>query len=88
MLLHDIFEDDSVRYVAVDEVMGSYKATNHCIELGHKNIAFISAPLEYTTYIKKQAGYCKALEEAGIPVREENIVYQEAYEMGGYRAMW
>jgi DNA-binding LacI/PurR family transcriptional regulator len=87
MLLYDMIEDESIRYVAVDEVMGSYKATKHCIDLGHKDIAFVSAPLEYTTYIKKQEGYCKALEEAGIPLRKDRMIYQEAYEMGGYRAM-
>ncbi|MCD6317868.1 GntR family transcriptional regulator [Candidatus Aerophobetes bacterium] len=59
------FESD---YVVSDNFKGSYEATKHLINLGHKRIAFISNPaLSYITSVGDRfLGYKKALEEYNI----------------------
>ncbi len=85
LLLYEQFDD--VCCITTDDMLGSYKATNFLIDLGHREIAFVSAPPNFSTYAQKRCGYEKAMQEAGLPVREEFIVYQDAYETGGYQAM-
>ena len=65
-----IFEDeDSTRYshVTVDDVRESYKATRYLIEMGHRDIAILSAE-ERDSSVGRQRmqGYRKALEDYGI----------------------
>ena len=79
--------------VTVDDVDGGYKATKHLINLGHSKIGFISdvterlfAPrsdngYQFTSSRDRYTGYRKAMEEAGIPVREEYF----AKEQHGFR---
>jgi len=49
-----------------DEQVG-YMATKHLIEQGHKKIAHISL-LRTPTVARRAAGYCRAMEEAGLPI--------------------
>ena len=87
LLIYDSFEDrDDIKYITTDEVLGEYRAVKFMYDLGHRNMAFLCGPKEFSTYRKKCAGYVKALQDFGIPVRDEFIVYQEPYELGGYQA--
>ena len=65
--------------VLSDNVGGAYLATKHLIERGHRRIGIILGIPGATTSEERFAGYRQALEEAGIPVSEELVVY------GGYR---
>ena len=85
LLLYEHFE--GISSITTDDMLGSYKAVNYLLDLGHRDIAFVSAPPNFSTYVRKRRGYEKALREAGIPFRDEYVVYQDAYESGGYQAM-
>lgn len=69
--------------VNVDDQVGGRMATEHLINLGHKNIAFISShlenPLQFSSTLNRYHGYCKALDMAGIPI---NPNYQKEGEHG------
>ena len=67
--------------VSVDDFLESYKMTQYLIELGHDRIALITAPKEDKSIGSlRLLGYKKALEDHGIPCREELIQYMNAEE--------
>lgn len=85
-----LFEDmfgDRLPAIANPEDTGSYMAVRYLQELGHKKIAFLTSGSEYTTYFKKQHGYMKAMEEAGLPVPEGYIAAEGQYEEDGRKGM-
>lgn len=60
--------------VVVDNVAGGYQATQHLLQLGHRQIGFISDFLEdpFNTPVRdRYTGYRQALAEAGIEFRPE-----------------
>ena len=59
--------------VVVDNVLASYEATRHLIELGHQHIATISGPETTLTGRERLEGFRKALQEAHLPLPEEYI---------------
>jgi LacI family transcriptional regulator len=66
--------------VVADHAAGAYEAVKHLNSLGHRTIALVNGDLELQTSLDRHAGYRRALEEAGIPYREELVI------LGGYRA--
>jgi DNA-binding LacI/PurR family transcriptional regulator len=65
--------DPAVPAVRIDDEGGAYRATRHLIDLGHRQIAYVSlttvppADDEHTTSADRYRGYCRALAEAGLP---------------------
>ena len=74
--------------VDVDNIAGARAATEHLILLGHRRIALIlNGPLTYTASRDRYAGYCQALETAGIGT-DENLIATGAFtDDSGYTAM-
>ena len=60
--------------IVVDDMGGGYLVTKHLLEQGARNIAHIGGPLNLKIYEDRQAGYVKALEEAGIRVNHSMII--------------
>jgi len=60
--------------VRIDDRKGGYMATQYLVELGHRNIAFISGTLrdQGVTQLRFE-GYRRALEENNIPYRKELV---------------
>jgi LacI family transcriptional regulator len=61
--------------VESDDLLGSYKATQHLLNLGHKRIAFFSGPPATPWTQERFEGYRRALREAGLDV-DEKLVFQ------------
>ena len=61
----DGWEGDTVRS---DSLSGAYVLTRHLLSLGHRKIAIISGPANTSTAEERVAGYCLALEEAGVAI--------------------
>lgn len=70
--------------VNIDQFQAAYDATMRLVEGGHRKIAMITGPLEnQLSGLSRYQGYLKALEDAGIPEREEWIRSGEfSYESG------
>jgi LacI family transcriptional regulator len=66
--------------VLIDNIDGGLQATNHLIQLGHKNIAFVSSDVEHPSFADRLIGYKQALEHAGLPVRSNLIYTRSVYE--------
>lgn len=64
--------------VGLEDFTGSYQATCHLIENGHRNIGFASPSIKDGGVLQERfLGYKAALAEHGIPFRKEHIFQQE-----------
>jgi len=66
--------------VLIDNIQGAQLATNHLIDLGHKNIAFIGGDIEHPSWIDRLKGYKQALENADIPIKNNLIITNDKYQ--------
>jgi LacI family transcriptional regulator len=60
-------------HVIPDEVRGGREATNHLVELGHRDIALLAGPAESAAAPLRVAGYRQAFAAARLDVREDRI---------------
>lgn len=65
--------------VLIDNIQGALLATNHLINLGHKNIAFIGGDIDHPSLSDRLIGYKQALRNAGIKVKNNFIVTDAKY---------
>ena len=74
--------------VDVDNRAGARAAVEHLLELGHRRIGCITnASLAYTAATERLAGYCDALEAAGIAY-DQRLVIEGSFDAGsGHKAM-
>lgn len=79
--------DLPVPCVSIDNVDAARAAVRHLIRLGHRKIAFLSAPSEYAPYKDRLAGYRSALEEHDIMLDDKLIRYGQSSLRGGYEQM-
>jgi LacI family transcriptional regulator len=70
-----------------DNQEGGRLATQHLIEQGHRQIAFISGDPQHPDAIQRLAGYTLALKQAGIAYRPELVVQGEYNEDSGLQAV-
>jgi DNA-binding LacI/PurR family transcriptional regulator len=81
-------EDGESPSVVVDHVYGGRLGTKHLLSLGHERIGFVGRPQD--PFIRRGvsgprvSGYRQALEEAGIPFREEYFRPGEYSKADGY----
>lgn len=70
------FYDDAIAADCVlsDNTSGSYMLTEHLIETGRRNIAFVGDVLSTSSIMDRYLGYVKALLRAGLPVRPEWLI--------------
>ncbi|QYR23937.1 LacI family transcriptional regulator [Paenibacillus sp. sptzw28] len=61
--------------VYTDEALGAELATQHLLDLGHRDIAFIGGLKEMSTTMSKVKAYRRKLEQSGIPYRAERVLY-------------
>lgn len=84
LMIDRIVEDLKIDSVSINNVDAAYHATTHLINLGHKDVAFISGPEEMSTSRSRQIGYLQAMKDAGnLPPRIEIGNFRHD---GGYKA--
>ncbi|MAU12202.1 MAG: LacI family transcriptional regulator [Anaerolineaceae bacterium] len=77
---------ESVTYIDVDHIGGSYIGTKHLIDLGFKRIAQLSTK-HNTAGVDRDKGFRQAMAEVGYAVDEDYVVYGDFTERSGYEAM-
>jgi len=61
--------------VVSNNYQGAYDIVNYLIGLGHRKIAFLCRGMsELESIMERYRGYCKALIDAGIPLRKEWVI--------------
>lgn len=66
-------EDMEADTVLCDNIVGSYLATKHLVELGHRDIAIVTGPMELNITRDRLLGYKKALNEKNLEVKDNWI---------------
>jgi DNA-binding LacI/PurR family transcriptional regulator len=82
--------EQSGRYtftVTVDNCHGGHQATKHLIELGHRRIAYITAPADHSSDRDRMVGYSQALADEGIESDPTLIIPGNGRAEGGERAL-
>ncbi len=65
---------------------GVYLGTRHLLENGHKKVAFAGGNPRSVLNDRRMSGYRRAMQEAGLPVRD-GYIFSSAFSLeGGYRA--
>ena len=79
---------NTVPLILIDNIQGGILATNHLINLGHKNIAFIGGDIEHPSVRDRLNGYKQALEIANIPLKNNLIIIDAPYpdRQNGYNS--
>lgn len=66
--------------VTIDDFKESFAAVDYLCKLGHRNIGLLAAEEDDQSISKlRMDGYCRALEENGIPVRKEYICHTSEF---------
>jgi LacI family transcriptional regulator len=60
-----------------DDELGGYLATRHLIDLGHTDIGLLAGPPFASSARDRQAGYRRAMTEAGLPMPDKHIQRSE-----------
>lgn len=75
MVFIDAYSDAEISTVGLDDEQGSYDATRHLIEAGHRSIAFVGPGATSAGVINSRfEGFTRALAEAGISREGKRVV--------------
>ncbi|MCP4142569.1 MAG: LacI family transcriptional regulator [Chloroflexi bacterium] len=77
-------ENVDVDIVRSDTEEGAYKLTNHLLSLGHRKITMLAGPRDIFTSVDRTKGFCRAFEEVGIEISNEQIIWGEFTKEAGY----
>ncbi len=75
VLVDSYIQGQAFNVVSIDDIEGGYKATRYLLERGHKDIAFMAGCFKKDGVCERRyQGYRKAMEEAHLTIKEENIL--------------
>jgi LacI family transcriptional regulator len=60
--------------IVIDNYLGGYQITEHLIAQGCKSIVHLTGNLSRNVYKKRYEGYCDALKDHGIEIKEDNLI--------------
>lgn len=69
--------------VAVDDEAGAALATEHLIALGHSDLGYVGFEPETDTSRRREAGFRRAMKEAGLSVDPRRVARGEPSKQGG-----
>lgn len=75
ILFDRVHEDLKVPTITLDDFKAGYLATQHLIDQGYKKIAFITTIHQIKIFNDRLKGYKAALEDNGLPIIEEHIIF-------------
>lgn len=84
VLLLRHFADVDSDYVITDNEAGGFAATEHLLDLGHQRIGHLAGPAHVSSAQGRLTGYRRALEERGLPVRNDLVVHAPFTVGGAY----
>ncbi len=70
VLVNRYIDEIAEQCITLDNLHGGYIATKHLLELGHRDIAYVTGLIWKTDTADRLSGHKKALEEAGVPFND------------------
>jgi DNA-binding LacI/PurR family transcriptional regulator len=77
----------NVSWVVCDDQRGGQIATEHLLELGHRDILFLAGPNGSSSSAGRFSGYQRALAAAGVPYSDERVFLADKDIESGRKAM-
>lgn len=87
VLINRYIDAISERCIYLNNELGGYLATRHVLELGHRQIAYVSGPKRKHDANERLEGHKKALAEFGVAWQPSLLVEGDYKEDGGVLAM-
>jgi len=87
VFLNRLIPDKASQCISLDNELGGYLATKSLLELGHRQLAYISGPLWKRDSAKRLKGHKRALEEFGLSLNEQLMFEGNYEESSGRRGM-
>jgi len=87
VFLDRIYENKTMGSIIFDSYVAGYEATKYLINLGHKQIAYISGVDSMFDSVQRKNGYLAALQEFNYPIDEDYILQGYFEEEGSYNAV-
>ncbi len=88
VLVSSISEEYGLPYVKVDDESAAHDMTRYLVDRGHRRIALITGSAkDPIAGLPRIRGYCRAMEEAGLPVPDSRIVEGDFHYRSGCQAM-
>lgn len=83
IFLHAAYPDLDSAYIIMDDVKGGFLATQHLLELGHRDVAgiFLADDLQG---VRRQEGFISALQEYNVPLKERFLGNYTTEQMFSY----
>jgi LacI family transcriptional regulator len=69
----------AISSATADDRGGQRLAVEHLVDLGHRRIAHIAGPLDYSTGFDRHEGFLEAMKDAGLDPDPQLIVVSEAF---------
>lgn len=73
------YETSTTFDICIDNEQAAYDMTTYLLGLGHKRIAFIKGPADHGDAQVRFAGFCRAMEDAGLPI-DEKLCVQSTFD--------
>lgn len=86
IIINRKMDDNKFYNVVAEDFLGAFKATEHLIKLGHRDIAYVEGPTENIVSTERKNGYLSALERHNIPVQGQYIMRSNGLPEGGFTA--
>ena len=74
-------------YIEVDNIASMTSLVVHLAGGGFRRLAFIGGPQELVIHTRRLEGFCKGLEQAGLPFHSDRILAGDLTSEGGYQAV-
>ena len=79
VLVNRWLPDVAISSATADDRRGQRLAVQHLTELGHRSIAHIAGPLDYSTGFDRHEGFLEAVRDAGLDPDPKLVVVSEAF---------
>lgn len=87
LVVLDEVSGNRLNWVSLDEPLGCRIATQHLLDLGHREIAFIGGVESFSGTKRRLQGFSAAMRDAGCHVREEWVISGPQVAAQGYSSM-
>ncbi len=77
---------DDIAWLDFDNEAGTMMAVRALLAHGHRDIAYVHAPLDLNFAFQRHAGYQRAMQDAGIAVDPNRVIAGGFSRLGGYAA--
>lgn len=68
-------------YAVTDNIEGAAMMVRHLARMGHRRIAYVTAPVDRTSLLDRLSGFMRGMVAAGLPVDSRSVVHLESPDL-------